>query len=236
MISGYGIYSAFCAYLASELHCVVLDADYALGPEYQFPGAYDDVVDVVSHVLSSMRTFDTDRITMGGVSSGGSLAICVTATAPVANNRIKGIVATCVPIDFNRSGESLHSTAPPRPSSKFPGITLAAGLWDLTRKVYVPPSHSSDDPRISPIAVDTSLLPPTMIICGEYDVLRPDGEAFGEKIIMAGGVAEVEVIEGVGHGWDTAYYKPGTLGAKKVQEGWEITRKSLAGCQKRVFE
>ena len=66
---------SFCEQIAREANVLVLDADYRKGPEHPFPGATEDVQDVLRWVQSQPRVFDLDHIALSGFSSGGNLAL-----------------------------------------------------------------------------------------------------------------------------------------------------------------
>jgi acetyl esterase/lipase len=59
------------------------------GPEAPFPAAPDDVKDMIDHVVvNAQGYFDTSRITIGGFSSGGTLALTAGVSQP--KNTLKG--------------------------------------------------------------------------------------------------------------------------------------------------
>lgn len=79
----------------------MLDCDYSKAPEYPFPYAYNEVIDVLSHVLSQPSKFDLDNLTIGGFSAGAGLAACVSANEKLAWKTVKGLVLTYPPGDFS---------------------------------------------------------------------------------------------------------------------------------------
>jgi acetyl esterase/lipase len=81
-LSNFGADAAFCAYLADSIPCIVVDADHRKAPEHPWPAGPDDIRDVVRYVRTKLALehqtsckWDTSRISIGGFSSGGCLAL-----------------------------------------------------------------------------------------------------------------------------------------------------------------
>lgn len=107
MVDMFGTDSDFCRMVSDSTGAIVLDCDYAKGgcstrqksiaalvdgvsaPESPFPAATDDVKDVIDHVVANAEGyFDTSRITIGGFSAGGTLALTAGVSQP--KNTLKG--------------------------------------------------------------------------------------------------------------------------------------------------
>jgi acetyl esterase/lipase len=105
VISMFGIDSDFCQLVSRRTGAIVLDCDYAKGkwlskksdrpiltrtfyqfasgPEHPFPAAPSDVEDIISYVIANKDGyFDTSRVTIGGFSAGGTLALTASASHP----------------------------------------------------------------------------------------------------------------------------------------------------------
>ena len=61
-----GADAELCQLVADSLDCIVIDGDYAKAPEFPFPNGLNDVLDIVSWVISQPDRFDTNRVTIGG--------------------------------------------------------------------------------------------------------------------------------------------------------------------------
>ncbi|GAB1526074.1 hypothetical protein RhiTH_009240 [Rhizoctonia solani] len=84
----FGSDSEFCRKINRGTGAMVLDFDYAAGichiaPEAPFPAAYDDLCDVVAHILANPDGYyGTSRITVGKFSAGAALALVINVTMP----------------------------------------------------------------------------------------------------------------------------------------------------------
>ena len=68
------------------------------------------------------------------------------------------------------------------------------------RRLYLRSDEDEFDFRASPQhAPDVSGLPPTLIVTGEYDPLRPQGEAYAAKLRAAGVDVEYAEFPGMIH-------------------------------------
>ena len=70
-------------------------------------------------------------------------------------------------------------------------------VWEA----YLPAEWSREDPYLFPIAGDLPGLPPTIMCVAEYDVLRDEGSAFGEKLALAGVPVELTIAHDQMHGF-----------------------------------
>ena len=70
--------AAFCSELTREAGIAVLAAEYPLAPEYPFPHALQFCSEALrwAHQNAVKFGFDRKRISMGGDSAGGNLALC----------------------------------------------------------------------------------------------------------------------------------------------------------------
>ncbi len=91
----------FCAELSRRAGVAVLAVDYPLAPRYPFPHALDASLEAVGFALANAGTygFDTGRISLGGDSAGGNLALsaalAIVSGRPVGDSRL--------PVDALRS-------------------------------------------------------------------------------------------------------------------------------------
>ncbi|WFD31740.1 hypothetical protein MSPP1_002779 [Malassezia sp. CBS 17886] len=163
--------------IASRLQCAVLDCDYRKGPESKFPAAEEDAEDqAVLCVMAHPTQYDTSRITVGGSSAGGQLAL---AMCVAFGRKLAGCFALYPPSFRVRPGE----TKPPPPNSTFrSGMVLRPWMSAVFREAYTP-QDVTRNARFCPILADVSNFPEHVLIaCGDADTLFYDGEKMIEKI------------------------------------------------------
>lgn len=92
----------FCDFLAKRIGCVVIDADYAQSPEHPFPAAHEDVDTVIRWARSEAAAngWDAERISIGGFSAGGNLALVASTVGPEKAS-IRSVVAFYPVYDLN---------------------------------------------------------------------------------------------------------------------------------------
>jgi acetyl esterase len=84
------------------------------------------------------------------------------------------------------------------------------------------------DPRIAPaLAKSFKGLPPALIITAEFDPLRDEGEAYGEKLRAAGVPVSVTRYEGMIHGF-FSMYEVLDKGKQAIDESAGALRKAFA--------
>jgi acetyl esterase/lipase len=87
-----------------------------------------------------------------------------------------------------------------------PPLTRPVLSWMMRHAFYGKP-EAVDDPRVNLLALsaqDLALLPPTLIITDERDVLRDQGEEFGKRLAAAGVPLTMRRFDGVMHGFFAA--------------------------------
>jgi acetyl esterase len=188
---------AFCRNLSWVTRHIVLSIDYRLAPEHPFPAALDDAVAATvwagTHAASLGGA--PGPVVVCGESAGGNLA-AVTCLRLKSDPRvaIRHQVLLQPVIDFTLS---------------FPSIAMASTECLVPREdlawyyqTYCNDRCDRRDPRVSPMfADDLSGLPPAVIIAAEYDTLRDEAQAYGERLNAAGVATRYICADGMVHGF-----------------------------------
>jgi acetyl esterase len=189
-------YDGLCAFLAKTARCKVLSLDYRLSWEAGFPAAFDDVLAGFLDAVDRAEELgvDRDRIAIVGDSAGGNLAAAVAlrlATDVRHRPKLAGLIYPAVDSDLDRYESVRLFNAP-----------LNRKIVNRDIRRYAPREADHRDPRFMVMAAsDLSKMPPTYIATAGMDVLRDQGEAFGERLLESGVEVEVQRFSNLPHGF-----------------------------------
>jgi len=194
-------YSNVCTHMANLTKHIVLSVDYRLAPEHPFPAGLEDCYEVVKEVMASTLLFNQviKNVKLIGDSAGANLAAAVSLLA-----RDRG--------EFNISKQILLYPATYNDysdDSPYPSVRENGYDYLLTQKrmkdyidLYIRDKDDLQNPYVAPLlAKDFSNQPDTLIITAEYDLLRDEGEAYGEKLKAAGNKVQIHRIPDAIHGF-----------------------------------
>src|SRR5262245_48129262 len=185
-----------CRMLANASGCVVVSVDYRLAPEHKFPAAAEDAYSATRYVAEHASEFgiDPSRIAVGGDSAGANLA---TVVALMARDR-GGPVLKFQLLIYPVVNFVAHETESEREYAQ--GYFLEIELMDWFKEQYFATEDDCHSPYASPLkASDLRGLPPALVITGECDPLRDQGEAYAEKLGSAGVAVALKRYEGMIH-------------------------------------
>lgn len=186
--------------LATATGLRVVSVGYRLAPEHAFPAAIDDGVAAVEWVIAQGEALGWDGGTLAvvGDSAGGSIATVVAATLHDRGvDRITHQVMYYPSLDLDLD------------LGRYPSLTENAVGYGLETAGLAPfnvPYFDSGadplDPRVSPIKrEDLTGLPAALVLTGEYDPMRDEGERYAERLREAGVRVEQTRYLGAGHGF-----------------------------------
>lgn len=201
-----------CRRLTNRTGCIVVSVDYRLAPEHPFPAAPEDCYAATKWVATHAAEFqgDPSRIAVGGDSSGGNLATVVALMARDQGGPRLAFQLIMFPgTDFRLNSASMEELG------EGYNVTKALMLW--IRSNYVPNEEDWTNPLASPLlAPDLSGLPPALIITAEYDPLRDDGEAYGERLKAAGVQTKVSRYDGMIHDFPDLFEEQGNQALTEI--------------------
>ena len=189
-------YDRICRYLAHTVPCIVVFVDYRLAPRYKFPVPLEDVYAALRWAYADAKSLNADprRIAVGGDSAGGNLSAAVSMMArdrggPPVVFQLLVIPAT-----------NLSSLDTPSYRENASRSELSKTAVEIARGLYLRNTEDRYNPYASPLlAKDLSRLPPALVITGEYDVVRDEGEDYAKRLQQAGVPARILRCKGLGH-------------------------------------
>lgn len=187
-----------CRSLAKKTGGIVVSVGYRLAPEYPFPAAVDDAYAALGWVSEKALFLGGDpaHIVTAGDSAGANLAAAIGLAARDRNGpSICGQVLAYPVTDLSTFD---------RPSYRdfSQGYYLTRLYMEEFRKRYLPNIEDRFNPHASPLlASNLGNLPPTLVITAGFDVLRDEGEAFAERLRVAGVPVVASHYPGMIHGF-----------------------------------
>lgn len=194
-------YTTVCANMANHTGHIVVSVDYRLAPEHKFPTAPEDCYAVTKEIFMDASLFDVrqEDITLIGDSAGGNLAAVVSL---MARDRGEFLPSRQILIYPSTAGD--HSETSPYPSIHENGTDFLLTTKRINDYMELYTSSEQDllNPYLAPLlAKDLSNQPKTLIITAQYDPLRDEGEAYGERLREAGNEVEVYRMKDALHGF-----------------------------------
>lgn len=260
MVTSFGESRPFIEYLLkhetlSSYPLVIFDCDYAKAPEYPCPAATDDVRDVLDYIFRHPEIYDLQRVTIGGFSAGGCMALGTSVQvgselkksiwphshATPSPHPIRAVIAFYPPTTWKRN----HVVPTIPEGATFPGFLPTNDMMETFDAAYffpptldVSPSAPSDmkrvkklqqEPLLCPSLGDPKDFPQTIaLITVEYDIFTHETEEFRKKIQREKGkdVCGWSVPK-VGHAWDVMVL-PGQVGFQDRARAYDLAAKVIA--------
>jgi acetyl esterase len=191
-----------CRNLCSAAGCVVVSVDYRLAPEHKFPAGPEDCYAATKWAAEHPSEFNADpgRVVIAGDSAGGNMVAVTSLMIRDKGGPALGGQLMIYPVtDYFNSGHPSY-----KENAEGYGLTAAGMRWFWGH--YLNSESEADNPYVSPLrAIDLRGLPAALIITAEYDVLRDEGERYGERLVKAGVPTSVSRYEGMNHGFFSMY-------------------------------
>jgi acetyl esterase len=198
-------HDAMCRNLAAGSGCLVASVDYRLAPEHRFPAAPEDCLAATRWLAPHAAELGADRgrVLVAGDSAGGNLAT-VTALRirdeggpALIGQLLIYPVTDHVDADYHSYVENAEGY----------GLTTDGMRWFWRH--YLGNAADAAHPHAAPMrAANLAGLPPALIVTAQYDPLRDEAEAYGERLRLAGVPVEIRRWNGVNHGF---FFVPGLV-------------------------
>jgi acetyl esterase len=170
--------------LAAGTGAAVVFPNYSRSPEARYPVAIEEGYAVLSWVADhgSDEALDSSRVAVSGDSVGGNMSAALTLMAKERAGPSLAAQVLFYPVtDASFDTDSYHEFAE--------GYHLRRDAMQWFWGQYTTDPSQREEPTASPLRASTDQLaglPPALVITGEADVLRDEGEAYATKLRQAG--------------------------------------------------
>ena len=176
VFGGYKTHGRLVREIAVGAHAAVVFINFTLAPEGQYPLQIEEAFAATKYIAEHGKNFnlDTSRFAVAGDSVGGNMTIAMTLLAKERGGpRIDYQVLIYPVTDANFENDSYKEFA------EGPWLTKKAMEWFWDS--YLPNKEKRKEITACPLQATVEQLkglPPALIINGECDVLRDEGEAY----------------------------------------------------------
>jgi acetyl esterase/lipase len=187
--------------LAHAADAAIIFVEYSRAPEVRYPVAIEEAYAATRWVAENGReiSVDSTRLAVAGDSAGGNMVAAVTLLAKQRGGPKLDFQVLFYPnTDASFSSESYMQFAS--------GYFLSREDMEWFLDQYLPDKTRRTEPTATPLNAPLEQLtdlPPALVITGECDVLRDEGEAYARKLIHAGVRVTATRYLGTIHGFIT---------------------------------
>ncbi|CAG7926867.1 unnamed protein product [Penicillium olsonii] len=205
--------SHICKHICVKADVCVIDVDYRLVPEHAFPIGIQDSFAALQYIHAKgagQFNIDPTRISLGGVSAGGHIALVCAHLARDANLPLK-LVAVGTPTidDISKYKTASESPWPSMQAMEYaPTLNWARLKWfDNLKWQSIASSGSERESQLAAVSWYANILdapnckdlPTTVIYTAGCDPLHDEGEAYAQKLVSNGNEVIQKRFVGVPH-------------------------------------
>lgn len=211
VIGGLDTCHAFCALLAAESECVVINVDYRLAPEHPFPAAVEDAFAAYQWTLANAADVggDPGKVAVCGDSAGGMLSALICQQAQRLGWQTPACQALIYPWLIPHSGLPSYEDF----ADAYP---LNAELMAWFSSLYFARDADKQDPLASPgDQHDLAGLPPALIVAAGFDPLSDEAAAYADRLREAGVPVTYQCLEHLPHSFCMMGLLPSAIAAQR---------------------
>lgn len=211
------VYDRLMRDLVAGTGAALVFVDFSRSPEAKYPTAIEELFAAAQYLCknASKYNLDPDNMVVAGDSVGGNMA---TVLAMMAKER--GQVKFKAQILFYPVTNAEFNNQSYKEFAEGHFLTREAMQWFWDQ--YTTDSKDRNDPKASPLKASIEQLkdlPEALVINGEFDVLKDEGEAYAHKLIEAQVKVTAMTFRGTIHDFvmlNALAETPAAIGAIKV--------------------
>ena len=214
---GVHIVEQMCKMLVDTIDCVVLNVDYRLCPDNQYPKPLDDCWAATCWAYQNAEKLGAaqKKIAVSGDSAGGNLAAAITLRDREEKTGMIGLQALIYPAVniaakhtefYKGTNPELYRTnrktkKPVKAMYQMMNMLVSGGNGNMLEEVYLGGNLDPEHIYASPILDDFHDLPPTLLAFGEHDFLAFEDFAYARHATKAKVNLKTIIYRGLGHGF-----------------------------------
>ena len=184
VLGGFDTHERLVRELANKANVVIVFVNYTPSPEAKYPIALEQAYAATKWVAENGQSINVNssRLAVAGDSVGGNIATALTMLAKERGGpsiRFQLLFYPVTDANFDTPSYMMYQN----------GYWLTRDAMKWFWSSYLTNQTNVRDPTVSPLKASLEQLkglPPALIINGENDVLRDEGEAYALKLLEAG--------------------------------------------------
>jgi triacylglycerol lipase len=173
-----------------------------LAPEDPYPAAVHDSWEALLWLQSTGFSFlnlNPSKVAIGGSSAGGNLAATMCHKALSSPSLVPKFKTQLLIVPVTDNTASPSSTPSWKENEYSPALPAEKMMW--YRRHYLPDEKTWTEPEASPLLYEDGWgeQPKALVVVGELDVLRSEGQEYAEKLKRNGVEADLKVMKGMPH-------------------------------------